>query len=695
MISDGYLSLTKLAERCDLILQRGPDLLENYWDKKNNSFLRNLSSEYADKVSITNTCFCVFALLSNKVLLKQLDARSKVSLTNMFGFSLEHLTTTIMKAPWTSEDLDEFNIYTSPIALSSICRLGTVGNKEIRENIISILKKTESINKIKSAYKSIAKNISASGGVSFQIDDDSIYEPSAFLNYWCIRSFRDIHLYCNENDIDIDAWIGVSSESLNKVLSQAADWAVNEVFRQISYFHAQDKSSFVAIELAFALAASLDSEEFCNSKVNSKIVRTALEAIFTEQEPDGLWPKPHPVFHYGSRGNVYPFSFEALDAILQSRSSKLNSMDLRPFIDKLSRSLSWAEENLHINDNRDSGWRSNYLPYADRSEAWSTAAVLIMIRCLKSIIATLLHEDVLSEFGAIKIASSLTDFQTFKYDSDIGDDNKSLKTTIRDSIIYPHIDESFHGPKIYSAVLFGPPGTAKTMIAKDIAYMLGWPMISLQTGDFANDGLDLMMARAKDIFTKLGYLRNTVVFIDEVEEIIRSREDSSKSKNQTNLRSRLMTTSMLTLIQELQQKRRVLLLAATNYIGQIDPAITRPGGRFDLLLLVAPPNKKAKIEMLNEEHDRNLWGSKSDVILSSLINDTESKYMSHYQYYTYFEWKHLVRDACKWGELSEDKIVESIESRRKLYKDRITIRDDDNQKTLKEFNKSKKFIRLI
>jgi AAA+ superfamily predicted ATPase len=145
----------------------------------------------------------------------------------------------------------------------------------------------------------------------------------------------------------------------------------------------------------------------------------------------------------------------------------------------------------------------------------------------------------------------------------------------------------------YSMILYGPPGTAKTTIAKKIAQDLGWPFLEIGSRDFLRDGSDKIDAQADRIFYHCSYLRDVVILFDELEELIRDREV------ELDKQSRLLTTSMLPRIQELRDQKSAVFIFATNRLKTLDLAATRLG-RFDIIKYLGYPSTADKIKILND-----------------------------------------------------------------------------------------------
>jgi len=115
------------------------------------------------------------------------------------------------------------------------------------------------------------------------------------------------------------------------------------------------------------------------------------------------------------------------------------------------------------------------------------------------------------------------------------------------------------GAASYSAILFGPPGTAKTTVVAAIAARLGWGLVTVDTSTFLSAGLSNVAARISEVFELLLQLQDVVVLFDEVEEFALDRTNPALA-----MESRMLTTAMLTKLADLRGARRVAFFIATN-----------------------------------------------------------------------------------------------------------------------------------
>ena len=136
-------------------------------------------------------------------------------------------------------------------------------------------------------------------------------------------------------------------------------------------------------------------------------------------------------------------------------------------------------------------------------------------------------------------------------------------------------------------IFFGPPGTGKTHFVKAIAGILQWWYIEISPSILMIDGEDRLGANLKKAMEKVLELDNTVIFIDEFEELASSRDHASRIEKS-------VTNEFLKQIQLMKTKeRKNILICATNYIRHLDTALLRPG-RFDCLIPVGVLDKHSR-----------------------------------------------------------------------------------------------------
>jgi hypothetical protein len=158
--------------------------------------------------------------------------------------------------------------------------------------------------------------------------------------------------------------------------------------------------------------------------------------------------------------------------------------------------------------------------------------------------------------------------------------------------------------KQINALLFGPPGTTKTTIVRAVAQGLDWPLITLGPGDFVQDGLERVEARADRIFTDLHALSRTVVLFDECDELFRKREPE-KGSDQIRGIAAFVTASMLPKLQDLHDRGQIVLFILTNHFASMDPAIKRLG-RVDHVVGVGPPDEAQRAVILQVGFQKEL-----------------------------------------------------------------------------------------
>ena len=165
-------------------------------------------------------------------------------------------------------------------------------------------------------------------------------------------------------------------------------------------------------------------------------------------------------------------------------------------------------------------------------------------------------------------------------------------------------------------ILVGTPGTGKTLLAKAVAGEAGVPFYSISGSDFVEMYVGVGAARVRDLFEEAKKNAPCIVFIDEIDAVARRRGTglggSHDEREQT-------LNQMLVEMDGFADNEGIIVMAATNRVDILDPAIMRPG-RFDRKVTVGRPDVKAREEIL-QLHARNKRLSE-DVDLARLAQTT-------------------------------------------------------------------------
>ena len=157
------------------------------------------------------------------------------------------------------------------------------------------------------------------------------------------------------------------------------------------------------------------------------------------------------------------------------------------------------------------------------------------------------------------------------------------------------------GARIPKGVLLeGPPGTGKTLLAKAVAGEAGVPFFSISGSDFVEMFVGVGASRVRDLFEDAKKNAPCIVFIDEIDAVARKRGSGLGGGHDEREQT---LNQMLVEMDGFGTNEGIIVLAATNRVDILDPAILRPG-RFDRKVMVGRPDVKGREEILRV-HVRN------------------------------------------------------------------------------------------
>lgn len=149
-------------------------------------------------------------------------------------------------------------------------------------------------------------------------------------------------------------------------------------------------------------------------------------------------------------------------------------------------------------------------------------------------------------------------------------------------------------------ILVGPPGTGKTLLAKAIAGEAGVPFFSISGSDFVEMFVGVGASRVRDLFEEAKKHQPCIVFIDEIDAVARRRGTGMGGGHDEREQT---LNQLLVEMDGFGVNEGIIVMAATNRVDILDPAILRPG-RFDRRVVVGPPDVMGREEIL-KVHAKN------------------------------------------------------------------------------------------
>ncbi|HIJ12202.1 MAG TPA: AAA family ATPase, partial [Halobacteriales archaeon] len=180
---------------------------------------------------------------------------------------------------------------------------------------------------------------------------------------------------------------------------------------------------------------------------------------------------------------------------------------------------------------------------------------------------------------------------TFDDVGGLGEELQHIRELIEYPIKFPDVYQEIGINPARGVLLFGPPGTGKTLMTKAISNELDANFHYINGPSIISAGYGETEGKLRSIFDAANHSLPSIILIDEIDAIAPNRDDTGSF---TDLR---VTTQLLELMDGLQSVQGVMVVATTNRIDAIEPALRRPG-RFDRELYVGPPNEDARKDIL-------------------------------------------------------------------------------------------------
>ena len=213
-------------------------------------------------------------------------------------------------------------------------------------------------------------------------------------------------------------------------------------------------------------------------------------------------------------------------------------------------------------------------------------------------------------FGKAKAKKAVEERPDVKF-SDVAGVDEAVEEMqeIKDFLANPSKYQSLGARIPRGCLLVGPPGTGKTLLARAVAGEAGVPFFSISGSDFVEMFVGVGASRVRDLFAQAKEAAPSIIFIDEIDAVGRQRgaglggghDEREQTLNQ-----------LLVEMDGFEKNDSVVLIAATNRVDILDPALLRPG-RFDRQITVDAPDVKGREKILSVHAKDKPCGSDVDL----------------------------------------------------------------------------------
>ena len=260
------------------------------------------------------------------------------------------------------------------------------------------------------------------------------------------------------------------------------------------------------------------------------------------------------------------------------------------------------KEEEHIRHNYKSGNSGSWLLSLLPSVFLVVALGVLLFVMMKKMNQSFMNENNRTlSFGKARIKMSKDDNRKTTFDDVAGaEEEKGELAEIVDFLKYPQKYNELGARVPKGVLLVGPPGTGKTLLARAVAGEANAPFLSISGSDFLEMYVGVGASRVRDLFDQAKKNAPAIIFIDEIDAVGRHRGAGMGGGHDEREQT---LNQMLVEMDGFVGNESVIVLAATNRLDILDPALLRPG-RFDRQIMMGYPDIKGRYDIL-KVHSRN------------------------------------------------------------------------------------------
>ena len=467
------------------------------------------------KASIASTATCIVSLVNTGAWRYE---KEKVADGHQW---FEHSTPILRQIcqgrpeTWVSSKLIEGNPFTVAFRLEAIKALREYATDQgLSELVSTTISDAESL-LIETLKKSRSKRGTPDQFAAYGAAHIAYYPPTTFLTQLVVRS------------------LGKRIKNETELAGEVESWCRRQIEHELA-LQGTPSSSRDPLALAYALTTFLTVADTNNlSATDVTIVGRAIDCFFAAQLEDGSWPRSKPLHHYPQFGNAYCHEYETLAQLLQAPHIQPNLIDHLKELERCICALDSKANTLAKGGGK--AWASGHHPQIHGAESWSTASVFQFVHRLDRLVAEAIRQSVFRYVGSTydqprepnlpNAEFNPPDFldSTFK----LGNEQVSLELTVQNDLLQPilaEVHQVIRGEKLsrktsIAAILFGPPGTSKTQLAKLIAIHLGWPRLDVDPSHLFQKWFGAGTVRKQQDFQYAGRARSGPWFFRRIRRV--------------------------------------------------------------------------------------------------------------------------------------------------------------------------------